>query len=117
MPGYQAVVTQTMKELVDKCEELETLNIPGFEVNEKDGVFELRLGDKGTYVINKQGPNKQIWWSSPVSGPKRYNYDASKKAWRNSRDGHYLYDLFNQEITSLIGQEFDMYTIASKPQN
>lgn len=28
----------------------------------------------GTYVINKQAPNKQIWLSSPVSGPKRYDY-------------------------------------------
>ena len=27
----------------------------------------------GTYVINKQTPNKQIWLSSPISGPKRYD--------------------------------------------
>ena len=29
---------------------------------------------KGTYVLNKQPPNKQIWLSSPVSGPKRYDW-------------------------------------------
>jgi frataxin len=104
-----------MKELMEKCEELEVLNIPGYELNEKDGVFELLLGSKGTYVINKQAPNRQLWWSSPVSGPKRYNYDVKQKAWRNSRDGHYLYDLFNEEITSLIGTEFDIYTIAHRP--
>ncbi len=28
----------------------------------------------GTYVINKQPPNKQIWLSSPRSGPKRYDW-------------------------------------------
>ena len=28
----------------------------------------------GTYVINKQPPNKQIWLSSPQSGPKRYDW-------------------------------------------
>ena len=26
----------------------------------------MKLGDKGTYVINKQAPNQQIWMSSPV---------------------------------------------------
>ena len=29
-------------------------------------------GDYGVYVINKQTPNKQIWLSSPISGPQRY---------------------------------------------
>lgn len=31
----------------------------------QSGVLTLTLGDKGTYVINKQPPNKQIWLSSP----------------------------------------------------
>jgi hypothetical protein len=34
----------------------------------QSGVLTLSLGDRGTYVINKQPPNKQIWLSSP----KRY---------------------------------------------
>jgi frataxin len=29
---------------------------------------------RGTYIINKQPPNKQIWLSSPVSGPKRFDW-------------------------------------------
>ena len=106
-----------MKDLQEKFEELEELDLPGFEVNEKDGVFELKLGEKGTYVINKQAPNKQLWWSSPLSGPKRYNYDPQMQAWRNTRDGHLMYDLLNEEITSLVGQEFDVYTVAARPKN
>ena len=35
------------------------------------GVLTLNLGSHGTYVINKQAPNKQIWMSSPLSGPVR----------------------------------------------
>ena len=31
----------------------------------QSGVLTLKLGNKGTYVINKQPPNKQIWLSSP----------------------------------------------------
>lgn len=32
----------------------------------KSGVLTVKLGDKGTYVVNKQPPNKQIWLSSPI---------------------------------------------------
>jgi hypothetical protein len=32
----------------------------------KSGVLTLDLGQHGTYVINKQPPNKQIWLSSPL---------------------------------------------------
>lgn len=32
----------------------------------QQGVLTLKLGEQGTYVINKQGPNQQIWLSSPV---------------------------------------------------
>lgn len=34
-------------------------------VSSQSGVLNLYLGEKGTYVINKQPPNKQIWLSSP----------------------------------------------------
>ena len=105
-----------MRELLEKCEELESLNLPGFDVVEKDGVFELHLGPHGTYVINKQAPNRQLWWSSPLSGPKRYNYDLAHGAWRNTRDGHLMYDQLNQELSQILNIEFNIYTIARKPK-
>lgn len=40
----------------------------------QQGVLTVALGDLGTYVINKQTPNRQIWMSSPVSGPMRYDW-------------------------------------------
>lgn len=33
----------------------------------QSGVLTLKLDEHGTYVINKQPPNKQIWLSSPIS--------------------------------------------------
>ena len=39
----------------------------------QQGVLTLKLGKLGTYVINKQAPNHQIWMSSPVRcGPVPY---------------------------------------------
>ncbi|GKT87441.1 mitochondrial iron uptake protein [Colletotrichum tofieldiae] len=54
-------------------------------------------------------PNKQIWLSSPISGPKRYDWvivgDSQNEkegtaagAWVYTRDGSTLDDLFLKEL-------------------
>jgi frataxin len=55
------------------------------EVNYANGVLTIYLPPHGTYVINKQTPNQQLWWSSPISGPRRYEYDEKRERWVNSR--------------------------------
>jgi len=57
------------------------------EVNYADGVLTLSLPPHGTWVINKQTPNRQLWWSSPLSGPRRYGYDEGRGRWVYSRGG------------------------------
>lgn len=36
--------------------------------------LQLKSGGSKVWVINKQTPNRQLWWSSPLSGPRRYEY-------------------------------------------
>lgn len=52
------------------CEELERLvedaGIDDADIELSQGVLTLKLGSLGTYVINKQTPNKQLWLSSPI---------------------------------------------------
>ena len=79
-------------------------------LSQQAGVLTLALGsDVGTYVINKQPPNKQIWLSSPKTGPKRYDYvvlgegqhekqDTATGDWVYLRDGSTLGDLLAEEI-------------------
>jgi frataxin len=50
------------------------------------GVLTLTFPPIGTYVINKQPPNKQIWLSSPISGPKRYDYVVLSEG-QDSKEG------------------------------
>ena len=69
------------------------------------GVLELDLGDLGTYVINKQAPNKQVWLSSPLTGPFRYDYSGQDESWVYSRDGHTLQDKLSDELSELLGRE------------
>jgi frataxin len=68
-------------------------------------------------VINKQPPNKQIWLSSPISGPKRFDWvirgagqhekedseygagdDGEWGRWVYLRDGSSLSELLEKEV-------------------
>eukprot|EP00656_Telonema_subtile_P012827 TRINITY_DN16488_c0_g1_i1.p1 TRINITY_DN16488_c0_g1~~TRINITY_DN16488_c0_g1_i1.p1 ORF type:complete len:156 (+),score=22.45 TRINITY_DN16488_c0_g1_i1:188-655(+) len=97
------IIDDLQETLEDSLEE----EIDDLDVNAADGVLNVSLGDHGTYVINKQGPNQQIWLSSPVSGPWRYDYDAQAGAWVSTRDGHALIQLLTDEIKGLTGIQME----------
>jgi frataxin len=72
-------------------------------------VVEVALRDKGTYVLNKQPNNKQIWLSSPVSGPKRFDWVMTGEGldqkegggvadWIYLRDGTSLSEIIRKEL-------------------
>lgn len=78
-------------------------------LHEQAGVLTLTLPPNGTYVLNKQPPNKQIWLSSPISGPKRYDFviasegqDAKEGTgsgkWVYLRDGSTLDEVLLAEV-------------------
>ncbi|KAF9973283.1 Mitochondrial chaperone Frataxin [Actinomortierella ambigua] len=103
---YHNVADNTMDAMVEYFEDLgDSTDFPGYDVEYQSGVMTLKLGDKGTYVVNKQPPNKQLWLSSPSSGPKRYDYDAEHKVWFYTRDHHSLHWLLNHEISEALGIE------------
>lgn len=74
----------------------------------------ITLPARGTYVLNKQPPNKQIWLSSPISGPKRYDWCVSGESqldkegtasgsWIYARDGSSLDALLLEELGVDLG--------------
>ena len=80
-----------------------------FDLSHEMGVVTIAMGSgKGTYVINKQAPNRQIWVSSPVSGPLRYDYDPARKAWFYHRDGHLLHERLREELLGMFGGDLDL---------
>ncbi|KAK7503601.1 hypothetical protein BaRGS_00005140 [Batillaria attramentaria] len=100
---FEHIVEDTLDSLAEYFEDLpESVRCPDdYDVTLSDGVLTLNLGRKlGTYVINKQTPNKQIWLSSPTSGPKRYDYRDKK--WVYSRDGKGLHTLLEQELSEAL---------------
>ncbi|KAJ7169650.1 hypothetical protein C8R46DRAFT_1089506 [Mycena filopes] len=110
---YNMFSDETMDNLLNSLENLvDSLGNPAYEVEYHSGVLTLQLGDKGTYVINKQPPNKQIWLSSPFSGPKRYDFREGEKAWIYARDGQSLSDLLNRELSDALQRPVDVTDVA-----
>ncbi|KAL0712100.1 hypothetical protein Bca4012_019078 [Brassica carinata] len=71
-------------------------------------VLTLKLGSLGTYVLNKQTPNRQIWMSSPVSGPSRFDWDRDANAWIYRRTEAKLHKLLEEELESLCGEPIQL---------
>lgn len=69
---YNNIANELLDDLLDKLEVIED-SMDGFEVNSSgDGVIHVNMADKGTWVLNKQTPSRQIWLSSPITGPTHY---------------------------------------------
>lgn len=76
----------------------------------QSGVLVLKLGNTlGTYVINKQTPNRQIWLSSPFSGPKRYDFVNGQ--WLYQHDNTKLFELLEQELAKALNVTIDLSKI------
>lgn len=72
------------------------------------GVLTVYLGSThGTYVINKQSPNKQIWLSSPTSGPKRFDFVYAQD---DSKTGYWIYKHTGETLHELLDKEFTEIT-------
>jgi frataxin len=75
---FHRIADRSLDEIHDLMSVLEADDISldeDVEISMSQGVLKLDLGKKvGIWVINKQTPNRQLWWSSPISGPKRYEY-------------------------------------------
>ncbi|CAG8513187.1 5432_t:CDS:2 [Ambispora gerdemannii] len=103
---YHRISEETMENILEYLENLgdELDNVKDYDVEYSSGVLTLKCGLAGTYVINKQPPNKQIWLSSPLSGPKRYDYDLATQKWFYHRDNTTLYDLLNEELSKIFNR-------------
>jgi len=118
---YHEHADRFMDALNERAEQLQE-GREDVEVEYSAGVFSLTFPPNGTYVINKQPPNKQIWLSSPISGPKRYDWvlvgeghhekeGGGSGDWIYLRDGSGLAELLRREVglsVDLEGVEEDI---------
>lgn len=89
----------------------------GIEANFSDGVLSVAVAGHGTWVVNKQAPSRQLWWSSPLSGPLRFdlvsNDDPEARVWHNGRRDVELNALLRTEMDATLGVEVEVPEDAS----
>eukprot|EP00941_MAST-03F_sp_MAST-3F-sp1_P004184 g4184.t1 len=101
---FKAFAGSFLEDISDALEPLEEAIGDTVEVDIEiaDGVLTINLAQYGIWVLNLQGPNEQIWWSSPLSGPRRYEYKGGK--WTGTRDGNELLSLLISELQTCFGK-------------
>lgn len=78
---------------------LEKIQIKSNEIDYEltDDVLEIDIKNQKKYVINKQYTNKQLWLSSPLSGPMRFDY--IKGNWISIRQNISMTELLLKELS------------------
>ncbi|MCO5586811.1 hypothetical protein L7F22_040754 [Adiantum nelumboides] len=101
---FHKFADELLHHLQERFDELgEECDLDGFDVDYAEGVLTIKLGRSGTYVINKQTPNRQIWLSSPISGPARFDWDMKDHRWVYRRTKVEIFGLLEKEVQELVG--------------
>ena len=104
--SFEFVSDETLESLCERLEILidENPKLAEADITLSNGVLTLSLPKPhGTYVINKQSPNEQIWLSSPISGPKRY--DLTETCWIYKHTNESLHSLLDRELSEILNQD------------
>jgi len=97
---FETLAEQTLRGFMARIED--ALDV---DVDLRGGILTIEFDDGRQYVLNKHGPNKQLWLSSPLSGASHYAHDATTGGWRSTRGGPPLADLLAAELAQLSGAE------------
>uniref|UniRef100_H0XSX5 Frataxin, mitochondrial n=1 Tax=Otolemur garnettii TaxID=30611 RepID=H0XSX5_OTOGA len=99
-------LAEFFEELADKPYTFED-----YDVSFGSGVLTIKLGGGlGTYVINKQTPNKRIQLSSPSSEPRRYDWTGKNRVY--SHHGVSLHELLGAKLTKALKTKVDLSSLA-----
>lgn len=102
---YERISEVTLEHLYDYLDQLpdQFQAESEYDVSYSMGVLTAKISNNiGTFVINKQSPNRQIWLSSPFSGPKRYDFMENK--WIYRHDGISMHSLLQKEFENIFGK-------------
>lgn len=107
---YHSIADETLEDIQDAVEmALEDEGVEEFDVTYASGVLTMVLPPNGTYVLNKQTPNRQIWWSSPKTGPRRYEYEGGEWVFtRDESQSTSLEQTLKDEIHEIYGIDLDL---------
>lgn len=103
---YHQKSEETLEYLCEKFDSiLEDEFDKGADVCLNNGVLTIVVNPEHTYVINKQTPNRQIWLSSPISGPARFDFIEGQ--WKDKHNQMELRYLLASEVSKLLKRKVD----------
>ena len=83
--------------------------LEGGDISLAMGVLTIKLGTRegstSTFVLNKQTPTRQVWWSSPLSGPRRFEFDIPQSGWFDAKNGANLRNELSNELMKITGKK------------
>jgi len=91
--------------LADLAERVEAA-IDSVEVDLINGILTIETEDGRSFVINKHGPNQQIWLSSPVSGAS--HFDLRDGVWIATRGQGELVAALTADLAAATGEAVDL---------
>lgn len=99
---YSKEVEKTLNYINDYLEEKELDIFDNIVFS--DGVLKITLAKNKNFVLNIQRPNLQLWLSSPISGPQRFEFDLNSQTWKNNRNTQDLLEILNKELNDILAE-------------
>jgi len=103
--NFDSIADETLNRLLDVIDD--KLG-DRFEVDMENGMLTIETDTGGQYIINKHGPNRQIWVSSPVSGASHYQFNEVTRSWVDTRSGESLTLKLSEELSGLAKVAFSL---------
>jgi len=99
---FDALADAFLSRLAERVEDA----LDSVEVDLINGILTIETEDRRSFVINKHGPNKQIWLSSPISGAHHFDADPASdgKRWVATRGGEDLIAVLAADLSSATGE-------------
>eukprot|EP00698_Gefionella_okellyi_P017215 TRINITY_DN49_c0_g1_i1.p1 TRINITY_DN49_c0_g1~~TRINITY_DN49_c0_g1_i1.p1 ORF type:complete len:178 (-),score=9.18 TRINITY_DN49_c0_g1_i1:16-549(-) len=99
--SFNRLAADTVMYVQEQIEEVAEAFTGGADVDYADGVLTVSVNGVGTFVLNRQTPARQLWYSSPISGPSHYQLD-SVKGWVDVRNQQSLWTVLSSEFSSAL---------------
>ena len=81
------------------------------DIDYSDGILKIVIPHQGTWVLNSHSFTKQIWVSSPISGPSKYNYHQEENLWLGERYKNSLIQLIEEEMSTTLKLSIQFPTV------
>jgi frataxin len=102
-PAFERLADETLKYLLAS---IEAALGDHLDIDLQSGILTIVLDAGGTYVVNRQAPNRQIWLASPLSGAWHFDYvegPGHASRWIATRGGTSLALLLAGELALTTG--------------